>query len=77
MITKLKDRLNTNPLPPKQSFQDDCLSCRVIGTGTFAGLTAYTLNQRSQIPRAKVLHRGVAAGLALLFAGVAFVRATL
>ena len=80
MISKLRDRLNPSPSDQStelETNQEDCLSCRVIGTGTFAGLTAYTLYQRSQIPTAKVLHRGVTAGLAFVFAGVAFVRATL
>lgn len=81
MISKLRDRLNPPPPSNKstelETNQEDCLSCRVIGTSTFAGLTAYTLYQRSQIPTAKVLHRGVTAGLAFVFAGVAFVRATL
>jgi hypothetical protein len=65
----IKDKETGTEQPP------DCLSCRVVGTGTFGGLSLYTLYQRSQIPKGNVVHRGIVAGLSVVFAGVAVTRA--
>ena len=78
MITRLLEKFNLRDPASKDNtkpIDEDCLSCKLVGTTTFAGLSAYTLHQRTQIPKVKVFHRGVVAGLSLIFAGIAVARA--
>ena len=83
MINRLLEKFNLRSPPNTTDVTDanekyeDCLSCKLVGVGSFGGLSAYTLYQRSQIPKIKVFHRGVVAGFALLFAGVAVTRAAI
>lgn len=35
----------------------DCMECKLIGTGTLAGLSAYALHLRAMTPRAAVSQR--------------------
>ena len=58
-----------NPLP------EDCLACRIVGTGTFGGLSLYTFYQRTQIPAAHVFHRTLVGGMGLVFLSLAVTRA--
>jgi hypothetical protein len=73
MISRILEKLQIRE--PNRVIQEDCLSCKILGTGTFGGLSVYTLYQRSKIPKVQVVHRGFVAGLSLIFAGVAVTRA--
>ena len=53
----------------------DCLTCRVIGTATFAGASGYMLWERTKIPLTKPAHRHTLLGLSVLFGGLAIARA--
>lgn len=57
--------------------QKDCLGCRLIGTGSFSGLSAYALYQRSQIPKTRTLHRFTVGALSAALFSVAIVRAVI
>ena len=70
------DRFGTRKIDPENP-PEDCLSCKIIGTGTFTGLSLYTFYQRTQIPKTNIVHRGITAGLSIVFAGVAITRAVI
>ncbi|KAG5188680.1 hypothetical protein JKP88DRAFT_234192 [Tribonema minus] len=57
--------------PPPQ----DCLSCKIIGSCTFLGLSGYTFMHYLQTPKAQVGNRMFMAAAAVGFAGVGIARA--
>ena len=59
----------------EQNPPEDCLGCRLIGVGTFSGLSAYALYQQRQIAKTRVLHRVTVGFMSAAFFSVAIVRA--
>jgi len=60
---------------PPFSMPEDCLSCRVIGTGTLGGTSIYLLHQRSFVTSSG--HRGLLLAGSAVFFGLSVFRWTL
>ena len=55
---------------------EECATCRIVGSTTFAGASAYILYHRAGLPRTKRLDRAVMGVVAFGFGALAVVRAT-
>ncbi|KAK7689920.1 hypothetical protein QCA50_006559 [Cerrena zonata] len=71
----------TAPDPPVRSLAaqrkaEDCLACRVIGTGALAGVGIYALNQSRAHAPGSLIGKRIMAGLGVCFLAASALRWT-
>lgn len=62
--------------PINEFDKDDksCMPCRITGTVTFTGISAWLMHERAKIPVANTSHRATLAVMSVAFAGGAIAR---
>jgi hypothetical protein len=79
VLNRLREKFSAREQQQQQQqlLPEDCLGCRLVGVGTFSGLSAYALYQQRQIPKTRVLHRVTVGIMSAAFFSVAVVRAVI